>query len=314
VSGFTLMPRALLAHPALNGRKEVFSRHAAFWWLVAEASWEERSIAVLGKPLRLSRGQLSFSTRFLAQAWRWTEPRVRRFLDRLSSDALIDAGSDAGQTLITICNYDQYAARNAATDAPSGAPSVEQRRKLESKNQLEEEEEGLGSAPADPSADPFGGQLIPVRAEPPAQCELPTASPIVPAEAVQISNAFKASVEEAWPTHEHMPTTTDRFDASRWLQAGAAAGISPAEMVELCAEVFGKAHIRRARQYAGPVRTLAFHDQRIADAIERRTRPMPEAERVGAGREGRDKNLNMSQITPLQLIRLRQAQRERGVS
>lgn len=51
----------------------------------------------------------------MAKAFGWSEPRVRRFLNRLKADAMIDAASDAGQTVITICHYDKYQAPQEAS-------------------------------------------------------------------------------------------------------------------------------------------------------------------------------------------------------
>jgi hypothetical protein len=79
----------------------------------------------------------------MADRWRWTEPRVRRFLKLLKTDAdndaEIDTQTDAGITVITIRKYDRYqrvslpidARANAATDAAAGAEATHDRRKEE---------------------------------------------------------------------------------------------------------------------------------------------------------------------------------------
>ncbi len=61
---------------------------AAYGWLAREAA--------------ISSGAIRTSTRALGTAFGWSEARVRRFLRSLQGDALIDAVSDAGGTLIRL--------------------------------------------------------------------------------------------------------------------------------------------------------------------------------------------------------------------
>ena len=125
------MRRGWLEHPVLQG--EPYDRRSAWAWLIEEATWQGRRCEIAGRFIDLQRGQLSHSTRFMAKAWGWSEARVRRFLTRLKTDAMIDAATDAGRYLITICNYDKYQTplneSDALTDAPSDAEATQQRRK-----------------------------------------------------------------------------------------------------------------------------------------------------------------------------------------
>jgi hypothetical protein len=98
----------------------------------------------------LERGQSANSTRFMAKAWSWSESRVRRFLKKLKSDAMIEVVSDAHATCITICNYDKYQSKPADGDAPDGAQgdalATHSRRKREPLNQLSASPAKAGSA------------------------------------------------------------------------------------------------------------------------------------------------------------------------
>lgn len=147
MSGFYLMARGWLDHPALGGGREAYCRRAAWVWLIEAARYQDGSIGIAGKTVLLKRGQLTHSTRFLASAWGWSEAGVRRFLDRLKTDALIDAATDAGQTIITICNYERYQAKpdsaDAASDASSGAAATQDRRSSDAnKNKGKEGNQG----------------------------------------------------------------------------------------------------------------------------------------------------------------------------
>lgn len=156
--GFYLMRRGWMDHPALSGKREPFCRRAAFAWLVENAAWQARQVNIAGRTITLDRGQLTASLRFLAAAWGWSEPSVRRFIERLKTDALIDAGTDAGQLVITICNYDESQVVGSATDAGSDAQSdaevTQQRRKTKERKErktLSVDEAGLFSLAGDHS-------------------------------------------------------------------------------------------------------------------------------------------------------------------
>src|SRR5262249_32474559 len=116
----------------------------AWVWLLFEAAWKPRRIGVVNRhgvytAVNLERGQLSHSLRYLAKAWGWrSDKRVRTFLNRLKMDAQIDAQTDAGQTVITICNYERYhnpeVAKDAQTDAQTNAQWTRNGRKEEQSN------------------------------------------------------------------------------------------------------------------------------------------------------------------------------------
>lgn len=115
-------------------RNEAFSRRDAFVWLIENASFKPARVhAPLGE-VNLQRGQLCHSLRFMAKAWKWDEAKVRRFLSSLQTAKIIDAANDAGQKLITICNYDKYQASSDDSDAANDAASTQHRRGGDAKN------------------------------------------------------------------------------------------------------------------------------------------------------------------------------------
>ncbi|WP_313348209.1 hypothetical protein [Paracoccus sp. (in: a-proteobacteria)] len=94
------------------------SQREAWVWMIAEASWKARTKRAGSIEVELRRGQLAVSTRFMAKAWMWSEPRVRRYLDMLENRRMIERATDAGVTVITICKYDEYQNTPRADDAP----------------------------------------------------------------------------------------------------------------------------------------------------------------------------------------------------
>lgn len=141
---------------------EPFSKRDAWVWMIEEAAYVPRDIMVSGKLVKLQRGQFCHSLRFMARAWKWDEAKVRRFLSRAKTLMQIDAASDAGQTLVTICNYDKYQASQHANDAGGDAVATQQRRggdanENEGKEIRKEEEKITAGAVADYA---FAGKVI----------------------------------------------------------------------------------------------------------------------------------------------------------
>jgi hypothetical protein len=124
--GFYLMHRGWQDHPVFRG--EAFSKRDAFVWLIEEAAYSQRRVPMPSGEVVLARGQVGHSYRFMAKAWRWEESKVRRFIASLQKAEIIDAATAAGQTVITVCNYDKYQARPADTTAPDAAAAPQHRR------------------------------------------------------------------------------------------------------------------------------------------------------------------------------------------
>lgn len=158
MSGVFLVARGWMDNPALSS-KEPFSRREAWLWMIEQAAYVERKISIGGKTVPLARGQFSHSLRFMAKAWGWNEPAVRRFIERLKTDAMIDAATDAGQLVVTLCNYCKIqgalGGSDARSDAASDAEMTQQRRSGDAKkNEGNEINEGNKiPSPLPPSAE-----------------------------------------------------------------------------------------------------------------------------------------------------------------
>jgi hypothetical protein len=107
--GVFAVDRGVFNHPKFQS-SEPLTKLEAWLWLVSAAAWKPIRRRIAGRAVELRRGQLVASTRFMADRWRWKEPKVRRFLRLLKSDAhddaQIDTQTDAGITVITIRKYD----------------------------------------------------------------------------------------------------------------------------------------------------------------------------------------------------------------
>ncbi len=114
--GVFAVDRGIWDHDVLSDNRP-FSRREVWLWLLSEAAWKPHRRRVSGRPIGLNRGQLVASLRFMAEKWCWSEPRVRRFLELLEKERMIDVATDAGITIITICKYDKYQRVRRATPA-----------------------------------------------------------------------------------------------------------------------------------------------------------------------------------------------------
>lgn len=118
--------RGIWDHPSFANQP--LTEREAWTWLIGQASFKARTKRIGSVVLELKRGQVAASLRFMADKWQWREPRVRRFLKRLKTDAMIDAATDAGITVITICNYDKYQKVSLPRDAQIDAAATQRRK------------------------------------------------------------------------------------------------------------------------------------------------------------------------------------------
>ena len=138
MNGRYWMARGWMEHPLFKGER--YTKAQAWAWLIEKAVWKPHRILIGGKEIFLRRGQLSYSTRYMAKAWGWSEAKVRRVLRLFQKWSNIDAATDAGQTVITICNYDKYQAPETRTDAPSDAKVTQERRSTDANKKKDNKE------------------------------------------------------------------------------------------------------------------------------------------------------------------------------
>jgi hypothetical protein len=180
--GVFAVDRGIWDHPSFA--TEPFTEREAWQWLIGEASFKHRTKRIGSVVLKLDRGQVAASTRFMSDKWQWSEARVRRFLKRLKIDAMIDAATDAGITVVTICNYNKYQRvslpRDAPNDAPNDAAATQQRRKVEDTESKEKivEEVSRATPPSNRSAMELTEKLLVIAGHdlnfwPPGWCVAP---------------------------------------------------------------------------------------------------------------------------------------------
>ena len=113
--------------------EDEFSRGQAWVDLLLWANHKPSSIMIKGKLIKLNRGQQARSEVTLANTWKWSRGRVRRFLELLKNEQMIVQHSVQVTSVITICNYDKYQAKykdggtavDTEVDTARGTPAVQ---------------------------------------------------------------------------------------------------------------------------------------------------------------------------------------------
>ena len=131
------MQRGWMEHPALKDIQ--FSKPQAWTWLIEKAVFKDTVIEIVGNPITLKRGQLSYSLHYLEAAWGWDVNKVRRFIKKLKKWQMIDTETDRGQHVITICNYNKYQGGRFEGDiAANQNPTIKGQRSDNNKKEVKE--------------------------------------------------------------------------------------------------------------------------------------------------------------------------------
>lgn len=150
MSGSVRIARSLFDDAAF--KDEPMTEREAFIWMIMEASFKARERRVGSVSVSLERGQMAASTRFMATAWRWSEARVRRYLERLKNRRMVTCKTDAGITVVTVCKYEEYQSSHNNADAATTHHATQQRRTgdaNENKDEINDIREPKGSLSSD---------------------------------------------------------------------------------------------------------------------------------------------------------------------
>ena len=97
-----------------------FDCRSAFIDMLFMANYKDKELVLRnGKKKIIKRGQFHTSISNLAKRWRWSEGRVRRFLDTLDEHTMAHTNRTTDGTTVTIVNYEDFQVRrqtNGTTD------------------------------------------------------------------------------------------------------------------------------------------------------------------------------------------------------
>ena len=85
-----------------------YSKAEAWVDLVRSASFKDRTQVFKGLTIKLKRGELIASQRFLCTRWNWSRSKVRSYLELLGKEGMISVRKTQGQTVLNLCNYNKF--------------------------------------------------------------------------------------------------------------------------------------------------------------------------------------------------------------
>lgn len=87
---------------------EPYSKAQAWVDLLLHANHTDTKIIIKGTLVPLKRGQQARSQVTLAEQWKWSRDKVKRFLKMLEKDEMIIQQTSQLTSIITICNYKEF--------------------------------------------------------------------------------------------------------------------------------------------------------------------------------------------------------------
>ena len=108
MAGYVKIGRSVFGHNMF--KEEPYTEREGWIWLICGASYKTDTIRIPNTSIvtEVKRGDYVASIRFLATKFKWSNSRVRRFLDRLERGKMVSTVTDTGITKITIANYDKW--------------------------------------------------------------------------------------------------------------------------------------------------------------------------------------------------------------
>ena len=107
---------------------EKFTRGQAWVDMIGLANHKDGSFRVRGNRVEVKRGQLAYSEISLANRWKWSRGKVRRFLAEIESEMeqkIVQQKTNL-TSLITILNYDKYQFNGTPSGTTDGQQTVQQ--------------------------------------------------------------------------------------------------------------------------------------------------------------------------------------------
>ena len=147
--GWVKLHRKIIDNP--YWQSEPFSRGQAWVDLLLMANHKPGFVRKQGVRVDLSPGDIGMSETELAARWQWSRGKVRRFVEELEVDGMIErknTETDRRKFIVSICNYSKYQDQNSA-DGTGDGPTTVQANLPKSGNSAENSKKrGTGDGPA----------------------------------------------------------------------------------------------------------------------------------------------------------------------
>lgn len=120
-----------------------FSKGQAWIDILLLVNHEDSKIYFRDSVYDIKRGQHITSELKLAQAWGWSRNKVRKFLDDLKKEQMIELKKDKRKTTLTVVNYDGYQdnkTTKGTTDSTTDGTSESQQKDINNKDNNDNKE------------------------------------------------------------------------------------------------------------------------------------------------------------------------------
>lgn len=132
--GWIKLHRAIQEHWLWDD--EPFTRGQAFIDLLLMVNHKDKKIMFNGELIEVKKGSKITSLRQLSDRWKWSTNKVKKYLEQLQKDGMINYKCDNKKTLLTIENYSVY----------QGQGNTEETQKKQERNTEETEKEHRSDA------------------------------------------------------------------------------------------------------------------------------------------------------------------------
>ncbi|AUQ64419.1 hypothetical protein [Phaeobacter inhibens] len=162
MSGWICSYRKIWDHPIFSGSAH---RVGVWHWMLHKAAWKDTRFNVGGKMIDVKRGQLCVSQRQMEAETGMGRQALRTFLGLLEAEGaitqIVTGKATQRRTIITVCNYEEYQAREAASSPSANPPATRQQPNKEQVNNKTTSPDGEDAAA--PPTEP-GGEVVVVSA------------------------------------------------------------------------------------------------------------------------------------------------------
>lgn len=137
---------------------EAFDKRSAWIDLLLMANHEDKKMHIDGSLELVKRGSKVTSIRQLSQRRRWSRGKVKRFLDLLQQDNMIEYETDHQKMTYTICNYNVYQDINFSDGPATGQWRATEKSEKEHKTDESGKKAGHQKAGCNPVSDKLSGE------------------------------------------------------------------------------------------------------------------------------------------------------------
>ena len=105
--GWIKLHRSITSH-WLYTEKRKFSKFEAWNDILLTVNFSPAKTIIKGKIININRGESIISLENWGKRWNWDKSAVKRFLELLKKDSMIELKNETVTTRLTVCNYDTY--------------------------------------------------------------------------------------------------------------------------------------------------------------------------------------------------------------